>query len=280
MDTIVQGRHFPELWHDNTAIGHLALAVNLSDMAATAATPRAAFLALTMPAADDDWLRDFASGFFALADSHGVVLAGGDITRGPLTISVNITGTVPGHQALSRSGAKPGDLIYISGSLGGAAMGYRHLQGKAPRGLDTAKRDNCMKRLLRPQPRISEGLSLRDVASSCTDISDGMARNMALLLEASDCGADIALNSIPLEPAVAELVPEPQRWDMALAFGGDYELCCTVPPGNAHMVDTNSFTQVGKVTTTKGLRFIQDDGRQYQPAPGYSHFPPIPQNKP
>ena len=271
VDTIVQGRHFPKLWRHGADIGHLALAVNLSDMAATAATPRAAFLALTMPAADEEWLQGFASGFFALAERHNVALAGGDVTCGPLAASVTICGSVPEPQALARGGARPGDLVYVSGSLGGAALGHACLDGAAPAGLDDAKADSCIRRLLRPEPRVSEGLSLRGVASACTDLSDGMARNLSMLLEASGCGADISLPLLPLDDAVAGLAP-PQCWDMALSFGGDYELCCTVPPDKAGLLKQGSFTRIGQVSAAKGLRFAKEDGSLYQAAPGYSHF--------
>ena len=272
VDTIVQGRHFPESWHHNSDIGHLALAVNLSDMAATAATPRAAFLALTLPAADEDWLQDFASGFFALADRYDVALAGGDISCGPLAAVVTICGSVPERQALARSGAKPGDLIYVSGSLGGAALGHACLDGAAPAGLDDDNTASCIRRLLRPEPRVSEGLSLRGIASACTDLSDGMVRNLSILLEASNCGADISLPLLPLDSVLASLVPPPRRWDMALSFGGDYELCCTVPPDQAGLLNQGSFTHIGQVSATPGLRFTKEDGSLYQAASGYSHF--------
>ncbi|MGV0006129.1 MAG: thiamine-phosphate kinase [Candidatus Porifericomitaceae bacterium WSBS_2022_MAG_OTU9] len=271
MDTIVEGKHFPKHLADSSAIGYLALAVNLSDLAATAATPYAAFLSLTIPEADDVWLQAFATGFHELAELHGVELAGGDITCGPRTISVTVCGSVPQQEALARNSAKPGDLVYVTGSLGGAALGYSHMRGDAPV-LDDEQLASCMQRLLRPQPRIAEGLCLRQVASSCTDLSDGLSRNLSLLLEASGCGADIYLQKLPLDENVASLIPPPQCWQMALAFGGDYELCCTVPAKKAYLLDDRNFSLVGEVCTTPGLRFVKPDGGLYKAGGGYSHF--------
>ena len=152
VDTLVEGRHFPRRHDDPGAIGHQALAVNLSDLAATAATPRAAFMALTLPVADEDWLAAFAAGFHALADAHGVILAGGDLTCGARTISIMVCGTVPRGLAQGRRGAAPGDHILVSGQLGGAALGYRCLEGSAPP-LSATQRARCLQRLLRPDPR-------------------------------------------------------------------------------------------------------------------------------
>ena len=224
-DTLVSGVHFfADV--DPVALGHKALAVNLSDLAAMGAEPCWASLALTLPEIDEAWLSGFARGFLALAEAHGVDLIGGDMTRGPLCITVTVQGLVPGQGALRRSGAQPGDAIFVTGTLGDGALALQQLQGKLQ--VDSPWWPGLRARLEQPTPRIGIGMALRGMASSCLDLSDGLASDLGHILRASGVGAQIELDSLPLSPAMAALVSE-QAWQLALAGGDDYELCFTLP---------------------------------------------------
>lgn len=225
-DTLVSGVHFfADV--DPVTLGHKALAVNLSDLAAMGAEPRWASLALTLPEIDEAWLAGFAKGFLQLADAHGVELVGGDMTRGPLAITVSIKGVVPEEGALRRRGAKPGDQIWVTGELGGAALALAHrLQGIA---VAQADYPSLLARLELPQPRVAMGMALRGIASSCLDLSDGLASDLGHILRASGVGADIELTRLPL-PDALQRHPEALRWQLALAGGDDYELCFTAAP--------------------------------------------------
>jgi thiamine-monophosphate kinase len=206
-DTLVSGVHFfADV--DPVALGHKALAVNLSDLAAMGAQPRWVSLALTLPNTDEAWLAGFAQGFHTLAAQHHVALIGGDTTRGPLSITVSIKGTVPATQALRRSGAKVGDHIYVSGHLGAAALAVQqrlhHLS------IDAVPLRLCQHRMEYPQPRCELGLALRDIASSALDLSDGLAGDLMHILRASNVAAKIELTDLPVDPAVSQSVPPEQ----------------------------------------------------------------------
>lgn len=231
-DTLVAGVHFFADM-DPVRLGHKALAVNLSDLAAMGAEPRWVSLALTLPQADEAWLDGFSRGFLALADFYNVELVGGDMTRGPLSITVSIKGVVPENGALHRSGAQPGDGIWVTGELGGAALALQHLLGRLP----GAPEADLLTRLECPQPRIVTGMALRGVASSCLDLSDGLASDLGHILRASGVGAQIDLERLPL-PAALKALAEEERWSLALAGGDDYELCFTVPEGQRGMLET------------------------------------------
>ena len=194
-DMLVSGTHFfPDA--DPFMLGHKALAVNLSDMAAMGAQPRWAMLALSLPDADEAWLQKFSEGFFALADQHGVELVGGDTTRGPLNLCITIMGEVPQGIALRRSGAQMGDDIWVSGSLGDAALALAHLQGDVQ--LTVEDFAACAPSLHRPVPRIALGLALRGVAHSAIDVSDGLLDDLGHILECSNAGAEIQLDALPV----------------------------------------------------------------------------------
>jgi thiamine-monophosphate kinase len=213
-DTLIEGRHFLP-GADAEALGHKALAVNLSDLAAMGAAPRWATLALALPAADERWLAAFARGFFALAERHGVDLVGGDTTRSPLlTINITALGEVPSGVAMYRAGARPGDDIWVSGELGGAALALRHpeLGELAPR-------------LHRPEPRVELGERLRGLARAAIDVSDGLAGDLGHILERSQVGAVVEYTAIP-RPAAFERFRELER-DCVLSGGDDYELLFT-----------------------------------------------------
>ena len=223
-DMLVSGTHFfPDT--DPFLLGHKALAVNLSDLAAMGAVPRWATLALSLPSVGAEWLRNFSSGFFALADAYGVELVGGDTTRGSLNLCITIMGEVPTGKALRRSGAKIGDDVWVSGTLGAAALGLAHLQGKIK--LPEDARLSCLAALHQPQPRVELGLALRDLASSAIDISDGLLADLKHILECSNVGAEIAFDAIPVG-ALCDM--DETTWRRAILAGGDdYELCFTVP---------------------------------------------------
>lgn len=229
-DTLVSGTHFfPDA--DAGKLGHKALAVNLSDLAAMGATPRYVTLALTLPLINENWLAAFARGFFSLADEHRVELIGGDTTRGPLSITMTALGEVGVGQALRRDTAKDGDDIWVSGDLGGAALALRHLKKRVP--LSPEIFESAAKCLHTPTPRIPLGRALLGVANSAIDISDGLVADMAHLCERSNLSAHIDWAVVPLHPALQVLGRELQI-ACALTGGDDYELCFTAAETMRH----------------------------------------------
>jgi thiamine-monophosphate kinase len=274
-DLLVSGVHFPA-GTDARAVGHKALAVNLSDLAAMGAEPAWFTLNLSLPSPDTAWLQGFCHGLFELARRHGVALIGGDTTRGPLTIGVQIMGLVARGAALQRAGARPGDEIYVTGTLGDAALGLRLLQGeiKLPEEFHAA----VVARLERPTPRVAAGQRLQGLATACIDISDGLLADLGHILEASGVGARIELARLPLslayDPAFAQV-----GWEAALAGGDDYELCFTVPPEQADELRRAavlfgvSCTRIGVIEAEPGLRIVDQHGTAYAPKlTGFEHF--------
>ena len=225
-DMLVSGTHF-FADADPFLLGHKTLAVNLSDLAAMGATPRWATLALALPSADENWLEQFSAGFFALADLHGVELVGGDTTRGPLNLCVTIFGEVAAQRALRRSGALPGDEIWVSGQLGDAALALAHLQGRIV--LGEVEFAACASALHQPQPRVALGLALCGIASSAIDISDGLLADLGHMLSSSQVGAQLDFSALPISATLRRLIDQPFATLCALAGGDDYELCFTVP---------------------------------------------------
>ncbi len=224
-DTLASGTHFfPNA--DPEKLGHKALAVNLSDIAAMGALPRYVTLALTLPSIDEHWIAAFARGFFSLADEAEVELIGGDTTRGPLAITITAMGEVGAGQALRRSGAKVGDDIWVSGTLGGAALALKHLLGAVALGADIFERAAML--LDKPRPRIALGRALVGVATSAIDISDGLVADLTHICERSMLSAEIIWPEIQIFPGLLS-VEEDQRIECALAGGDDYELCFTAP---------------------------------------------------
>ncbi|NBC48129.1 MAG: thiamine-phosphate kinase [Gammaproteobacteria bacterium] len=274
IDTLVAGVHFlPDA--DPEGLGHKALAVGLSDLAAVGAEPAWATLALTLPEADAHWLSRFAHGFATLAQQEDVRLVGGDLTHGPLAISVQVHGLVPRGHALRRAGAKPGDLVCVSGALGDAGLALEHLQQGEPLG------DYLRQRLERPTPRVALGEVLRGVASAAIDLSDGLAADLDHILEASGCGARIELDRLPLADQVAGAVAARNDWRLPLCSGDDYELCFTLPPEHHAELKVMAaaagcpLTQVGEIEARAGLRFVGADGHSWHgEAGGYDHFAP------
>ncbi len=273
-DTLVSGVHFFSD-ADPYDIGYKSLAVNLSDMAAMAASPAWMTLALTLPDNDLGWLRKFADGLFALANQYKVALIGGNIAHGPLSITITIMGTVPSGQALKRSAAKPGDDIYVTGQLGMAAYALAILEDKTSR---TTPPQACLERLNRPAPRVRTGIAVRSCASAGIDISDGLAADLAHMLKASAVGARIELAAIPAYEMLKKL-DEDAMWKYALCSGDDYELCFTVPTRHRPLLEQAmkntdcGFTRIGQISSEPGIRWLAADGSDRQiSGSGYRHF--------
>lgn len=268
VDTSVSEIHFPREAPPH-AIGHRALAVSLSDLAAMGARPRWCLMALMLTHADDEWLAEFARGFHALADVHGVALAGGDVTRGTLAIGVTVHGELPYGQALKRSGARAGDLVVVTGSLGSAHGGLRAWQN-GERDLD----DPLLAAYLLPQPRLEAGRLLRDLATAAIDISDGLLADLGHLCTASGVGADLDASSIPREPILTHRLGEADALQAALTGGDDYELLLALPPDSLDEARSAlatvgvSLTPVGRFSSSPGIRGVSCAG----PA-GWQHFP-------
>ncbi len=244
-DTLVSGVHFfPDA--EPEALGHKALAVNLSDLAAMGATARAFTLALTLPNVDEAWLAAFARGLLALADQHGCALIGGDTTRGPLSLTLTVFGQVDASQALRRDRAQAGDDVWLSGSVGGAALALAHLQGTlslAPNVLPRA-----LARLHRPQPQLALGARLLGIANAAIDVSDGLVADLGHIARRSGLSAAIDWQRVPLHPSLLSVAPD-IRHQCALSGGDDYELCFTADP--ARRVEIESFASALGVAITR-----------------------------
>lgn len=265
-DTLVEGVHFrPAI--DVCDLGHLALAVSLSDLAAMGATPRWALLSLTLPEAGRDWLDAFLDGFLGLASATGTSLAGGNMTRGPLSITVQALGEVMPERALTRAGGQPGDRVVVSGTLGdaAAALEYDHAELRA--------------RLYRPEPRLSTGRALAGIARSAIDVSDGLVADLAHLLKGC-AGARLDLDRLPASAGLMTAVPGGEdRWRYQLSGGGDYELCALVPPesetrlaGVARSTGV-PLTVVGEVDGSGMIHCVRPDGRNFETRQaGWDHF--------
>ena len=277
-DTLVESVHFlPSV--DPAALGHKALAVNLSDLAACGAEPRCFFLALALPKVDEAWLAAFSGGMFALADAHRCVLAGGDTTRSPqgVIITITVMGSVPRGQALLRSGARPGDDVWVSGTLGDAAFGLALRQGGTPVPADVRA---AVERLERPQPQVALGLALRGVATAAIDISDGLLGDLGHIMERSAVGARVEWNRIPRSDALRRQSEADQR-RFALAGGDDYELLFAAASARRSEVERAAagagvaVTRIGEVTSTGRLELVDADGRAMDTAPrAFDHFRP------
>ena len=270
-DMLVEGRHFfADV--DPEALGHKALAVNLSDLAACGARPLAFTLALSLPRVDEPWLAGFSRGMWALADAHGCELVGGDTTQGPLNICITVFGEVPAGQALLRSGARPGDDIYVSGTLGDARLALEALLGHITLPADLLAR--ARQRLERPAPRVPLGLALRGVASSAMDVSDGLLGDLSHILKASGVGASIDTH-ITSNLIAASAYPSSAGGQFdpnfvhqyTLAGGDDYELAFTAPPARRAAVAAASqashtpVTRIGTVLAEPGLRLVDAQGQ-------------------
>lgn len=277
-DTMVAGVHF-DAQTPARAIGHKVAAVNLSDLAAMGAEPAWLSLALTLPQLDHEWLTNFSHGLREICEYYGCQLIGGDTTQGPLTVTVTAQGFVPTGQALRRDGAKPGDWIYVSGTLGDAGLALAAQQHRA--NISDSHYRRVLERLYFPSPRVALGQSLREIASSAIDISDGLAADLGHILKASQVGARIDVDELPLSLALTESLAADEAIQYALSSGDDYELCFTVPESRRGVFDTlvarhsAKPTCIGRVTNDAGQLKLERDGAAWQ-APstrlGYEHF--------
>ncbi|WP_180123829.1 thiamine-phosphate kinase [Acinetobacter sp. YH12097] len=262
-DTLVAGRHFPFDTNPH-AIGWKSVAVNLSDIAAMGAKPHSILLALSLPQIDHDWLKDFSQGLYDCCEQFGVSLIGGDTTQSPhLTISVTALGWIESGQAVPRSGAQIGDYICVSGQVGDAAFGLNHLGHRLQHRLDY------------PTPRCLLGQQLKGLANSMIDVSDGLAQDLGHILAASNVGAEIELDQLPIDHDVKQLQQEKQ-WQYALAGGDDYELCFTISPQNYKKLlqlklDVN-ISKIGQITPNLGIRYNNHGVDQVLKFKGYQHF--------
>lgn len=265
-DMLVEGRHFLSTV-DPARLGHKALAVNLSDLAACGATPRGFTLALALPRADEAWLAGFAGGLLALADAHGCPLVGGDTTQGPLNLCITVFGEAPAGQALLRSGASVGDEIWVSGTLGDARLALEVFRGSvalAGDGFEVVRAAmEC------PTPRLALGQALRGIATAALDLSDGLLGDLGHILAASGVGARLDVDALPRSAVLASQPVALQRL-CGLAGGDDYELVFTAPPG-ARLPDVGvPLTRLGAIEAEPGLRVV--DGRGEAVAHGLQSF--------
>jgi len=277
-DTLISGVHFPEKTSASD-IAYKAVMVNLSDLAAMGATPAWLSLAITIPEVDDNWLAEFSSSMQQLLERFNVCLIGGDTTKGPLSITIQAMGFCDKDKSLQRSQAKLGDLIFVTGTLGDAAIGLLALQNN----LDDSKLNGCIERLNRPEARVAFAQDLVAVANCAIDLSDGLVADMGHIISASKCGAKISLSKIPVSSAAqyyfdcyADKITD---WSTLLASGDDYELCFTVSTSNAPMVKVLSekhqlrVTCVGEVNESMTLDFFDEKNNRVSfDDSGYKHF--------
>jgi len=279
-DMLVEGRHFLSTV-DPARLGHKALAVNLSDLAAAGAKPLAFTLALSLPSVDEAWLAGFARGLFALADAHGCQVAGGDTTRGPLNLCITVFGEVPAGAALLRSGARAGDDVWVSGTLGDARLALEVFRGTldAPAEVFAAARA----RMEQPTPRVALGQALRGVATSAIDISDGLVGDLGHILKASGVGAtleaDAAVDRIAARARRTGLFDLPTWRALALAGGDDYELAFTAPADRrsdieaAGRASATPVARIGRIEAAPGLRIVDGAGQPVdQRFTAFDHF--------
>jgi len=274
-DALVAGRHFFED-ADAYGIGHKSMAVNLSDMAAMGAEPRWATLTLTLPSVDEDWLERFARGFLDLAAEYHVDLIGGDTTRGPLTVCVQIMGEVPAGQALRRSGARAGEDLWVSGTLGDAALALAHARGDLRLQADDLR--YACERLDRPRPRVELGKALLGRASSAIDVSDGLVADVGHVAAASGVRAVIYWESIPLSSVGARYREHPLLRQLALAGGDDYELAFTAPASLRTEIASRAgklgvaVTRIGAIEAGTGVVVLDAGKPVVLPETGFDHF--------
>jgi thiamine-monophosphate kinase len=276
-DTLVSGVHFlPETPAE--AVAYKAVAVNLSDLAAMGAEPAWISLSLSLPSTDAVWLDDFTKGLFELSQYYSVQLIGGDTVRGSLAVTITAQGFVPIDSALTRSGAKPGDWIYVTGTLGDAGAGLEILKGELQASSEDAK--YLIHRHQYPSPRVLAGTALRRSASACIDISDGLLADIQHILDNSECGALINVEKLPISEPLNRVVSTDQAIDLALAAGDDYELIFTVAEDYKSKIETafTSFnvnaTCIGQITGATGKIDLRYNEKPFAHSGqrGYQHF--------
>ena len=282
VDTLVAGVHFPV----ETApadIAYKSIVVSLSDLAAMGAEPAWITLALTLPDVKTDWLQSFSESFTKTSKDFGVQLVGGDTTQGPLAITVQATGLVDSRHSMQRGNAKPGDLIYVTGTLGDAALGLKLLVSKTS--VDQEVLDLCLNKLNRPVPRITFARAATEYCSCAIDISDGLAADLGHILDASRCSAEIYLDKLPVSRELEKYFTDPASgkteidWELVLGGGDDYELCMTLPealsPSLVSLAESMDLplTCVGRIGSGDELRILDASGQRYVlDTSGYEHF--------
>ena len=278
IDTLVEEVHFPR-GSPAASIGHRALAVNLSDLAAMGARPAWALLALTLPESDEGWLGEFTTGFASLARTHRVALVGGDTTRGPLTVTVALLGLVPHGTALTRGGGRAGDALFVSGTPGDAAAGLALEQrGLAGAGLSRADSAYLRDRFRLPTPRLALGERLRGYASACIDVSDGLLADAGKLAAASGAGVELAYGSVPLSEPLLAAVGEERARELAFTGGDDYELCFAVHAQDVARLSAELppqrwlYTRIGMLRESPGACVVRDGNVMEFSHSGYEHF--------
>jgi len=266
-DTLSEGVHF---FKDASPIdvSYKSLAVNLSDIAAMGAVPKYFTLSLTIPTFNHDWLQQFSVSLKDASQLFNVSLIGGDTTKGPLNITITMMGSIEKSMAIRRSGAKNGDDIYVSGNLGDAALCLKKInEGVRPT-------QNQLNKLNRPIPRIELGSALKNVASSCIDISDGLEQDLSHILKSSKVGAKIDIKSLPLGDSTKEYIKKTDDWSLALCGGDDYELCFTADKSMKLKINKLSdnfkigLTKIGEINSSGELEIVGYDG----PRSSYQHF--------
>ncbi len=277
IDTLVDGVHFPSgtLAHD---VGYKALAVNLSDLAAMGAAATEAVAVVSVPEHQDPaWLASFRSGIESLAGSLGVAVTAVDIVPGALSVSVEVHGRCPAGAALRRAGARAGDRIFVSGTLGDAGGGLDVALGRRA-ARPAASAGELLARLRRPVPRLALGNALRGIASAAIDVSDGLCQDLGHVLEASGAGACVDARLLPLSAALLDVFGDTAARTLALSAGDDYELLFTVAPDRVNRLEdlevTDSMTEIGVIEPEPGLRLVGPSGRMVPAPSGFRHFPP------
>lgn len=282
MDTLVEGVHFPRA-AEPALVAERALRVNLSDLAAMGAEPLWFTLGLTLPTADENWVAEFAAGLWHAAEQHQIALVGGDTTKGPLTITLQVHGAVPAGKALTRDGAQSGDHIFVSGSLGEAAAALAWINGELT--LSAKEQELLLSRYYRPEPRLSLGQALRGIASAAIDISDGLVADLGHICERSNVKACLQVENLPLSDQWRSRVSQEQGTHWALSGGDDYELCFTVSPERLPLLTevaqtlSIAVTRVGTITPTDAVAsadtrvVCQQYGQPFElRQKGYQHF--------
>ena len=273
IDTLVEGVHFLKDTSPQD-IANKSLLVNLSDIAAMGASPRWITLSLTLPENNSDWLKEFSKQFNSLLADYSLVLIGGDLTKGPLSITIQAHGIVPKGKFLCRSGAKPGDSIYVTGELGAAAYTLKYLKDSDEKLKPTKKE---IQRLNKPEPRIKTGLEIRDIATSCIDISDGLFIDLSHILRCSKVGAEVKLQDIPYSSTLQKLNKD-LAVDLALTGGDDYELCFTIPSNVSNidlekMITKSKVSKIGRINELNSKLNLIDDEKPYElKSVGFQHF--------
>jgi thiamine-monophosphate kinase len=276
-DALIEGAHFLP-GASAHSLGHRALAINLSDLAAMGAEPAWALASLVLPEADEAWLQEFALGFGALARAHSVALVGGNLSRGPLSITLQLTGFVPPGTALRRSGGRPGDWLFVSGTLGDARAG--RLLGElepADGTIDSEQRQALQRRFEYPRARLALGQAIRGVASACLDISDGLLADLPRLAEASGCAAELRIADLPLSQPLQALCGA-QAWQQALQGGEDYELLFSVPEVHVATISALAarlelpLSACGRLHSGSGVTLVGNSGVIQFSASSFDHF--------